>query len=88
MRRARYLGEFFGPVLWKSASKLTRRLHQVETPLAQIHDLDVELSLIQQSGPASPRAFSDLLATRREQQWSTVELAWRRFAELEKKMRR
>jgi CHAD domain-containing protein len=88
VRRARYLGEFFGPVLGKDASKLTRRLHQVEKPLAQIHDLDVGLSLIQHSGPASPRVFTELLRTRREQQRYRVERAWRRLVTLGKTTRR
>ena len=38
LRRARYLGEFFEPVLAKSAGQLKRRLHQTEKPLAQVHD--------------------------------------------------
>lgn len=88
LRRARYLGEFFGPVLGKSAGKLTRRLHQAEKPLAQIHDLDVGLSLIQQSGPAAPRVFRELLRTRREQQRDVIERAWPRLIASEKKTRR
>jgi CHAD domain-containing protein len=88
LRRARYLGEFFGPVLGKSAGRLTRRLHQVEKPLAQIHDLDVGLSFIQHSGPAAPRVFAVLLQARREHQQHTIELAWYRLVELEKRTRR
>jgi CHAD domain-containing protein len=88
LRRARYLGEFFAPVLGKNAGRLTRRLHQVEKPLAQIHDLDVGLSLIQRSGPAAPRAFAAFLRARREHQQRTIELAWYRLAELEKRARR
>ena len=87
LRRARYLGEFFGPVLGSNAGKLTRRLHQAERPLAKVHDLDVGFSLIQRSGPAAPRLFSALLHTRREEQLQNVETAWRRLAALEKKAR-
>ncbi|HUK83714.1 MAG TPA: CHAD domain-containing protein [Verrucomicrobiae bacterium] len=87
LRRARYLGEFFGPVLGLNAAKLTRRLHQVERPLAQIHDLDVGFSLLQHSGPASPRVFAELLRAHREQQRRLVGLAWPRFVALEKKTR-
>jgi CHAD domain-containing protein len=85
LRRARYVGESFGPVLGKAAGKLTSRLHQVEKPLAEIHDLEVGLSLIQHSGPLPPRAFSELLRAREEDQRRLVEPAWKRYAELEKK---
>jgi len=88
LRRARYLAEFFGPVLGKNASKLTRRLHQVEKPLAQMHDLDVGLSLVQYSGPATPRVFAQLVRTRREQQQLLIDGAWRRLIGLEKRTRR
>jgi CHAD domain-containing protein len=88
LRRARYLGEFFGPVLGKRAGRLTRRVHQVEKPLAQIHDLDVGLSRIQHSGPSAPRVFAALLQARREHQQHTIELAWYRLVELEKQTRR
>ena len=88
LRRARYLGEFFEPVLGKNAGRLTRRLHQVEKPLAQIHDLDVGSALMQQSGPAAPRAFTAYLRARREHQQHLIELAWYRLAELEKRTRR
>ena len=88
LRRARYLGEFFGPVLGRNAVRLTRRLHQVERPLAQIHDMDVGLSLIQRSGPAAPRVFASLLRARREHQHHMIELAWYRLVELEKRTRR
>jgi CHAD domain-containing protein len=88
LRRARYLGEFFEPVLSKNAGKLTRRLHQVEKPLAQIHDLDVGLTLMQQSGPTAPRALTAYLCAGREHQQHLIELAWYRFAELERVTRR
>lgn len=88
LRRARYLGEFFGPVLGNSADKLTRRLHRVEKPLAAMHDLDVGLALLRQSGPAAPRAFVDLVATRREAQRSRIEPAWQQLVKLQKKARR
>jgi CHAD domain-containing protein len=88
LRRARYLGEFFSPALGKNAGTLTRRLHQVERPLAHIHDLDVGLSYIQQSGPAAPRVFTELLHTRRDQERRMVEQAWHRLTALEKKTRR
>ena len=87
LRRVRYLGEFFGPLLGKNAGKLTRRLHQAEKPFAQIHDLDVGTSLMAQSGPAAPRAFAALLRARREHQWHSIELAWYRLMELEKRTR-
>lgn len=85
LRRARYVGEFFGPVLGKDAGKLARRLHQVEKPLAQIHDLEVGLSLVQNSGPLAPRAFSELLHNRDEEQRKLVEPAWQRYVASEKK---
>ena len=87
LRRARYLGEFFGPVLGKSTGRLTRRIHQVEKPIAQIHDLDVGAALMAQNGPGSPRAFAALLRARREHQCHSIELAWRRLMELEKRTR-
>jgi CHAD domain-containing protein len=87
LRRARYLGEFFGPALGGSVSKLTRRLHQAEKPLAKIHDLDVGLSLIQRSGPAAPRAFSELLHSQRAEHLRNVEPAWNRLVVFEKKTR-
>jgi CHAD domain-containing protein len=85
LRRARYLGEFFGPVLGAEAGKLTRRLHQAEKPLAQIHDVDVGWALAQKSGPAMPRVFAGTLQIRREEQRRLIEPAWQRFAALAKK---
>jgi CHAD domain-containing protein len=87
LRRARYVGEFFRAVLGPTARRVTRRLHAVEKPLAQVHDLDVGRAWMEQSGPAAPPVFVDWLRTRREQQYRRIAPAWRRFATLEKKVR-
>src|ERR1019366_8392855 len=41
LRKARYLAEFFAPVLGASTAKLAKRLHQVERVLGRIHDADM-----------------------------------------------
>ncbi len=87
LRRARYQGEFFGPMLGKDAGRLTRCLHQAEKPLAQIHDVATGLSLAQMSGPAMPRVFGEWLQTTLEQQRRLVEPAWHRLVAMEKTMR-
>lgn len=80
LRRARYLGEFFGLVLGKPTAKLTRRLHAVERTLGRIHDLDAGLVHARQAGPPSPRALLTLVQQRRQRQLRKMETAWRRLA--------
>ena len=45
LRKARYLGEFFAPVLGPPFDKLTRRIHAAERALGKIHDADAGLTL-------------------------------------------
>jgi exopolyphosphatase/guanosine-5'-triphosphate,3'-diphosphate pyrophosphatase len=79
LRKARYLGEFFAPVLGTPVDKLTRRLHAVERVLATIHDMDVHLAKIATQGPPPPRLLSLTLAERRRKALANIEKEWARL---------
>ncbi len=77
LRQARYLGEFFGPLL--GLEKLTRRIHAAERALAQIHDVDVALAHNRETGLNPPRVLLAQLRERRRQGVKQSETAWQRL---------
>jgi CHAD domain-containing protein len=79
LRKARYLGEFFAPVLGPPVDKLTRRIHAVERVLATIHDTDLYLARITTQGPPPPRWLGLVLAERRQETLSQIEPEWSRL---------
>ncbi|HTS16926.1 MAG TPA: CHAD domain-containing protein [Verrucomicrobiae bacterium] len=80
LRKARYLAEFFGPVLGPEAVKLARRLRDVERVLGRIHDIDLGMEHLTREGPLPPRAIAVYLAQERERNLAALEKEWRRFA--------
>jgi CHAD domain-containing protein len=83
LRKARYVGEFFGEVIGPSARKLTRRLKQAEQALGRIHDLDVALELLGRDGPVPPRALVAALKAERREQRHVVDKTWRRLEDVD-----
>ena len=81
LRKARYLAEFFGPVLGASTPKLTKRLHQVERVLGRIHDVDMGMVHLTREGPLPPRAITVHLEQQREQNLRKLDKVWRRLTD-------
>jgi CHAD domain-containing protein len=81
LRKARYLTEFFGPVLGASTPKLTKRLHQVERVLGRIHDVDMGMVHLMREGPLPPRAIAMHLEQQREQNLRKLDKVWRRLTD-------
>ncbi|MCX7825353.1 MAG: CHAD domain-containing protein [Verrucomicrobiae bacterium] len=80
LRRARYVGEFFGGVLGRPIAKLTRLIHRTERVLAEIHDIDAGLDQFRHRGPAPPRRLVDQLMRLRRKHLRALKPAWKRFA--------
>jgi CHAD domain-containing protein len=81
LRRARYLGEFFAPVLGEPYDKLTRRIHGAEQALGKIHDTDVGLVPVHHKGPPLPRGLVRCLKQRRAGYRAKLDIKWRRLEE-------
>jgi CHAD domain-containing protein len=79
LRKARYLGEFFSPVLGAGVEELTGRLHAVEQALGKIHDIDVGLSRIAREGPPPPRRLAEHLRERRARVQARLDKEWCRL---------
>ncbi len=79
LRRVRYMGWFFAPVLGPTLEKLTERVHAAERSLARIHDTDVGLARLVSRRPRPPRALVSLLEQRRQEHLEKLEDAWRRL---------
>jgi len=79
LRQARYVGEFFAPLLDPGDRKLTQRLHEVEQDLARIHDIDIALEEFLPEGPTSPRALVQQLLKRRQRALDDIARAWKRL---------
>jgi CHAD domain-containing protein len=79
LRKARYLAEFFGPVLGPDTVKLAKRLHGVERVLGRIHDIDLGMEHLTREGPLPPRAIAVYLQQQRERNLAALEKEWRRF---------
>ncbi|HVM62558.1 MAG TPA: CHAD domain-containing protein [Verrucomicrobiae bacterium] len=80
LRKARYLAEFFGPMLGPDTVKLAKRLHGVERVLGRIHDIDLGMEHLTREGPLPPRAIAVYLQQQREQCLAALQKEWRRFA--------
>ena len=80
LRRARYAGEYFAPVLGPPFDKLTRRIHAAEQVLARIHDTDVGLARVQRGRPAPPRWLAPRLERRRRHYLARLANEWDRLA--------
>ena len=80
LRKARYLAEFFAPVLGADTARLVRRLRRVERVVALIHDLDMGMQHLAHEGPLPPRALAIYLQQQREQNLEKLDKMWRRFA--------
>jgi CHAD domain-containing protein len=81
LRKARYLAEFFAPVLGAATAKLAKRLHQVERVLGRVHDVDMGMVHLTREGPLPPRALADHLAQEREQNLGKLDKVWRRLVD-------
>lgn len=81
LRRARYLGEFFAPVLGAKIKTLTKRIHAAERSLARIHDTDVGLARLRSGGLKPPASLVALLNQRRLEHLAKFDKAWRRFGQ-------
>lgn len=76
LRKARYLGEFFEPVLDPTMQTRLRHVRAVEQSLGKLHDTDAGLARAQHEGPLPPRALTALLQDRRRQQVKRLNNAW------------
>jgi CHAD domain-containing protein len=85
LRRARYLGEFFAPVLGEPFDKLTRRIHGAEQALGKIHDADVGLAPMPREGLVPPRLLVRCLKQHRAASLAKLEARWRRLEAFLKK---
>ena len=81
LRKARYLAEFFGPVLGADTARLVKRLRRVERVVARIHDVDMGMQHLAHEGPLPPRALAIYLRQQREQNLEKLDKVWRRFAD-------
>jgi len=79
-RKARYLAEFFGPVLGADTVRLAKRLHRVERVLGRIHDIDLGMELLTRGGPLPPPAIAGFLQRLRDRNFRELNKQWRRFA--------
>jgi CHAD domain-containing protein/HD superfamily phosphodiesterase len=83
-RKARYLAEFFGPVLGAGTVRLAKRLHRVERVLGRIHDIDLGMEHLTQEDPLPPHAIAVYLQRQRERNLKELDKQWRQFAAGEK----
>ncbi|MBI5818966.1 MAG: CHAD domain-containing protein [Verrucomicrobia bacterium] len=79
LRRVRYLGEFFSPVLGTTVATLKERVHAVERSLARIHDIDVGLLRLASGRLEPPHSLVSLLKQRRREHQVKLDKTWRRF---------
>jgi CHAD domain-containing protein len=79
LRRARYLGEFFSPVLGAKTARLTERIHDAERSLARIHDTDVGLLRLASGRLRPPPSLLSLLHQRRQKYLARLDRSWRRL---------
>ena len=82
LRQARYVGEFFAPLLGPGEQRVTRRLHDAEQVLARIHDIDVALEEFLPEGLPAPRALTRQLVKRRQEALGDLARSWKRLGEL------
>jgi len=80
LRKARYLAEYFAPVLGSHTAKLAKRLRKVERVLGRVHDVDVALQQLKRGGPVPPRAIVIYLEQQRQQNLGKLNKIWHRLA--------
>ncbi|MBM3748323.1 MAG: CHAD domain-containing protein, partial [Acidobacteria bacterium] len=80
LRRARYLGEFFGRVLGRPVPRMTKLIHRTERVLAEIHDIDTGLARFRRYGATAPRLLMRQLEKLRKKHLRALGPAWKRFA--------
>ncbi len=81
LRRLRYLGAFFEPVLGGSVRRLIRRAHAVERMLGEMRDADLVLGRIVREGPPPPRLLVRQLERLRGADSAALDAAWGRLEE-------
>jgi CHAD domain-containing protein len=81
LRRVRYLGEFFSPVLGATVGKFKERVHAIERSLARVHDTDMGLARLVSSRLKPPRALVSLLKQRRREHLAKLDETWRRLSQ-------
>jgi len=81
LRKARYLSEFFNPVLGINVAELTTRLRRVEHVLGRIHDLDMAVEHLAHEGPTPPRALALYVEQQRAENLDKLDKTWRRLAD-------
>ena len=81
LRKARYLAEFFSPILGVNTVKLKKRLRQTEQVLGRIHDLDMATEHLAHEGPTPPRALVLYLEQQRTECLKKLDKIWGRLAD-------
>ena len=87
LRRARYLLEFFLPLLPARAAPLLRRLHRVERQLGGVHDIDAALARLAAAGDAPPRGLAKRLSKERRDALRKFRRRWAR-SDLPRRLRK
>jgi CHAD domain-containing protein len=89
LRKARYLAEFFNPVLGTNTAKLTKRLRQIEQVLGRSHDLDMAMEHLAHEGPTPPRVLARYLEQQRAECLEKLDKIWRQLVDpvLQKQLR-
>jgi CHAD domain-containing protein len=85
LRKTRYLGEFFAPVLGSPFDTLTQRLHAAEWVLGKIHDADRGRTLAWRQGTLPSPLLLKRLAQYRYNHWVQVDKKWRRLRQFTSK---
>ncbi len=82
LRKARYMVEWFAPILGSSFDKLRGRIHAVERTVATIHDADMGLAQISTQGPPPPRSLVQRLELRRRDHLARLDRVWHRLEQI------
>src|SRR5579859_4363525 len=82
LRKARYMAEWFAPILGSSFDKLRKRIRAVERTVATIHDTDVGLTQISAQGPTPPRSLVRQLELHRRDYLGRLNQAWSRLEQM------
>lgn len=77
-RRARYLAEFFGPVLGADVRRLARQMRAVQNVLGDLHDRDVCAARLRRAAGPLPAAAAAALADERRRDLERFRKAWKR----------
>lgn len=83
-RRARYLADFFAPLLGKPTRRWAARLKDLQQTLGEIHDLDVGLERLAAPGLQAARPLARRMRARRRRKARRARRLW---AQLDRRMR-